>query len=89
MFGYSMDTVLFVVGGALGVVALVYAIVYGASSRQAKRYRPGRSFEFAPVWFLAQPELLVTGQKSSAKLPALTGAQPAAAGTKGGASGKW
>ncbi|MBO0868814.1 MAG: hypothetical protein J2P15_09640 [Micromonosporaceae bacterium] len=36
------------------VVLLVYALVYGAAGRRSsKRYRPGRPFTFAPVWFLA------------------------------------
>jgi hypothetical protein len=90
MFGYSVSTVLFVVGGVFGVIALVYAVVYGASARRAKRYRLGRPFEFSPVWFLAQPELVVTGQKSRTALPAVAAAPHVpAAGTKGGASGKW
>jgi hypothetical protein len=37
----------------LAVVGLCYAFVYGGSAGRAKRYRPGRPFVTAPVWFLA------------------------------------
>jgi hypothetical protein len=84
-----MDTVLFVVGGALSVVVLVYAVIYGSSARHAKRYRPGRPFEFAPVWFLARPESMETGHQARTELPATAREQQVAIGTKGGASGKW
>ncbi len=87
-----MGTVLFVVGCALGIIVAVYAVVYASSARlpAAKRYRPGRPFEFSPVWFLAQPEPLVARQESRRALPATPIAlRKAAAGTKGGASGKW
>ncbi|WP_083937014.1 hypothetical protein [Longispora albida] len=91
MFGYPMNTVLFVVGTTLGVVLFLYAVVYGVGARRAKRYRPGRAFEFAPVWFMAHPELKVAGHHAAhAALPAVPdAAHVAAAGTKGGASGKW
>jgi hypothetical protein len=46
--------------GLLGVAVLVYlvivALVYTGNRRQTKRYRPGRPFDFVPVWFLSQPE---------------------------------
>ena len=38
----------------LGVGALTLA--GGDRSRPDRRYRPGRPFEFAPIWFLAAPE---------------------------------
>ena len=81
--------------GAIPVVvmALVTVLVYGASARRVPKYRPGRSYEFAPVWFLAAersevtPPALAPGTRK-----ALPGApQPARpAGTrKGGARGTW
>jgi hypothetical protein len=42
--------------GAAGFSLLVYAIVYAGGGRKSKRYRPGRPFEFRPVWFVAAPE---------------------------------
>jgi hypothetical protein len=42
----------------LGVVAVVSALVLagGDRSRPSRRYRPGRPYDFQPVWFLASPE---------------------------------
>lgn len=48
------ETVLVFIGIPALVVAAIYALVYGMSARRvSKRYRPGRPFTFAPVWFLA------------------------------------
>jgi hypothetical protein len=48
------QTVLVFVAIPALVVALIYGLVYGSTARRvSKRYRPGRPFSFAPVWFLA------------------------------------
>jgi hypothetical protein len=48
------ETVLVFVGIPALIVAAIYALVYGTSARRvSKRYRPGRPYTFAPVWFLA------------------------------------
>ena len=47
---------LFLVGIAVGVGLVVAALVFMGGSRSPKRYRPGRPFAFAPVWFLSAPE---------------------------------
>jgi hypothetical protein len=48
------ETLLIFAGVPAAIVAAVYALVYGVSGRRAsKRYRPGRPFAFAPVWFVA------------------------------------
>lgn len=50
----STETLVVFVGIPALVVAVVYGLVYGTSARRTgKRYRPGRPFTFAPVWFLA------------------------------------
>jgi hypothetical protein len=50
------ETVLIFAGIPAAVIAVVYAAVYSTTARRAdKRYRPGRPFTFAPVWFLAAP----------------------------------
>ncbi|MFY1703889.1 hypothetical protein ACN28G_19495 [Micromonospora sp. WMMA1923] len=64
-----------------------------------KRYRPGRPFDFTPVWFLGRPEQLAdsagTVLAAGAQAPALTsGTQQQAgveapAGGTGGASDRW
>src|SRR5437879_2068250 len=51
------QTVLVFVGVPAVVMAAVYGLVYGSTARRSsKRYRPGRPFTFAPVWFLAAPD---------------------------------
>lgn len=96
------ETLLVFVGIPVGVFLLLAAAVYGASSRTSRRYRPGRHFEFNPVWFVAAPERIIgtasyPEQRSAEAGKALEGA-PAGAltarsgsthGVKGGASGSW
>ena len=67
------QTALVFAGIPAAVIAAVFALVYGTSARRSnKRYRPGRPFTFAPVWFLAAPERGVSG---GAPAPELPGAQ--------------
>lgn len=42
----------------VAVVAVVSALVLagGDRNRRSRRYRPGRPYDFQPVWFLASPE---------------------------------
>lgn len=49
-------TLLIYAGIPLAVVVVVAALVYGGGHRHTPRYRPGRPFECAPVWFLAAPD---------------------------------
>lgn len=84
-----MNWVLWLVVGPLAIIAVVYGLVYGASARRSRRYRPGRPYEFTPVWFLARPEQLAARADGRAELPALAEPRPSGMGTKGGASGKW
>ncbi|WP_373324940.1 hypothetical protein [Actinocatenispora rupis] len=87
------------VGIPVGVFLLMAAAVYGAGSRRSRRYRPGRPFEFAPVWFLAAPERIVgPAEMPTDDHPALeaagaeltpAGRSGSVHGVKGGASGSW
>jgi hypothetical protein len=52
-----METVLIYAGIPAAVIAAVYGVVYAGGTRRDRRYRPGRPFEFRPVWFLSAPEL--------------------------------
>jgi hypothetical protein len=51
-----IETTLIFAGSPAAVILLVAGAVYAGGSRRSKRYRPGRPFEFTPVWFLAAPE---------------------------------
>lgn len=96
------DTLLVFVGIPAAVVLVIAGLVY-AGSRDggggAKRYRPGRPFNFTPVWFLSQPEELAdpagTALAAGAQAPALASRKQqqagieAPAGGTGGASDRW
>ncbi|GAA1769216.1 hypothetical protein [Luedemannella helvata] len=71
---------------SLVVIVLVYAIVYAGSAKRSKRYRPGRPFTFAPVWFLAAPDKQFPEHK---ELIAVAGAAEVTHGQTGGASDRW
>ncbi|MET8066603.1 hypothetical protein, partial [Micromonospora sp. NPDC005313] len=66
--------------GIPAAAVLLIAALAAASSRGngggAKRYRPGRPFDFTPVWFLSRPEQLAdsagTALAAGAQAPALT-----------------
>ena len=98
------ETVLIFVGIPALVVATVFALVYATTARRvSKRYRPGRPFTFAPVWFLAAPGAgSVDGSGTAAiagghhgELPAgpllaqAPDATTVAHGETGGASDRW
>ena len=83
----------------LGVIAVVAAFIASSSSRSrpARRYRPGRPYDFKPIWFLASPAQVSQafgGKTSSApELPAgviedASGRQ-VRPGPTGGASDRW
>lgn len=99
-----LQTLLVFAGIPLGVVVLVYAVVYGTSSRRSsKRYRPGRPFTFTPVWFLAAedkssdhgtaaaalPASERAAQLPAGPLPATRTETTASHGQTGGASDRW
>jgi hypothetical protein len=52
------STVLVFVIIPLAFIAIVAALTLGGSDRKGrrKRYRPGRPYDFQPIWFLASPE---------------------------------
>lgn len=87
-----VETVLVFVGIPLGVAGLVAVLVYSAGVRRLPRYRPGRPFEVAPVWFLASPPADPAADPAAPTAgdparPAVT-AGPGS-GPKGGARGSW
>ena len=97
----AVETALVFAGIPLLVVLAVYSAVYGTAARRAsKRYRPGRPFTFAPVWFLAGTEsgrsaapALGTGEHAALPggplLAQVPDAAPTDHGATGGASDRW
>jgi len=99
-----IETLVVFAGIPLVVVAVIYGLVYAGSARaNDRRYRPGRPFDFTPVWFLSAPEQQVSAANghapkqaavSGANRQALARAEENAAGgtlgdTTGGASDRW
>jgi hypothetical protein len=91
------STVLIYFGIPVLIVLVIAALTFAGGARSAPRYRPGRPFEFTPVWFLSSPEELAK-RTGAAALPAgtppaaLAGGEarmPAAADGTGGASDRW
>ena len=62
------STVLVFVGIPVVIILVVASLVFAGSdrTRRSRRYRPGRPYDFQPIWYLASPEQV--------------GASPAAAG---------
>jgi hypothetical protein len=95
----ATDTALIYVGIPAAIVLMVAVLAMAGGGRSPRRYRPGRPFEFTPVWFLSSPQELAepsttTALPTSTQPPALTAAAeakgaPAPAGTTGGASDRW
>ncbi len=90
---HTVETVLIFVGGPVAVIAIVTGAVYLGSFRGNRRYRPGRPFEFAPVWFLASPqgsgsEAAGDGQPDPGGR-AWPPSEPAQRAGTGGASDRW
>lgn len=91
------ETVLVFVVIPAAIVLVIAGLALLGGGRGGKRYRPGRSFDFAPVWFLSAPEQLAgSPAASSHELPAgaerkeLTSAQTVTTkGATGGASDRW
>jgi hypothetical protein len=94
-----ISTVLIFVVLPVGFMVVVGALsLAGGSARRTRRYRPGRPYEFRPIWFLARPEQVgpAPGGKPGprAQAPAIesgvveTGAR-VPAGATGGASDRW
>lgn len=93
-----LETVVIFVGIPAAVIAVIAGLVYGAGARRSKRYRPGRPFEFTPVWFLAQHDRAAAMNSGYAIGAGEQVALPAAAETAagdppvqvtGGARGTW
>ena len=81
------------------VVVIAGLSLAGGSGRRARRYRPGRPYDFTPIWFLASPDQVgpaLGGPTAGgrAQAPAIeSGAVETGArvpmGATGGASDRW
>jgi hypothetical protein len=92
------ETILVFVCIPLAVVLVVYALVYGTSAARSRRYRPGRPFEPAAVWYTAGGSAAVAADATEARELTASGDGAAAGGEwpavrrtgeTGGASDSW
>jgi hypothetical protein len=87
-----VELLLLAFGGAIAVGAVISALVYAGNRQESKRYRPGRPFDFRPVWFLAAPDRQVKTVRAGRELvPARRSPVTRSARAKetGGASDRW
>jgi hypothetical protein len=90
------STVLVFVVLPAAIALVIAALIVGASSTgpKAKRYRPGRPYEFTPIWFLSSPGQHAESDGGRAQAPAIeSGAVETGGrvpqGATGGASDRW
>jgi hypothetical protein len=76
------QTLLYFVLIPLLAAGALSALFWVPGMRRVERYRPGKSWEATPVWFLGPPEPI-------AAVEAVTARGLSAAVVKGGASGDW
>jgi hypothetical protein len=96
------ETVLYFVVIPGATVLVIAGLALAGGGRSGRRYRPGRSYDFTPVWFLSSPELLsgeqsdhhddhsaLTAGSRPAELTAGVTTARVPAGANGGASDRW
>lgn len=85
-----VETVTVFVGIPALVIAVIAGLVYLSSARPSRRYRPGRPFEFTPVWFLSSPDD-IAAEEGRPVIDVGSSGEPAETATreKGGARGRW
>jgi hypothetical protein len=79
------EQVLFLVVVPAVIVAVVWGLASIGGPQAKRRYRPGRPYEFIPVWYLANHR---RDREQDGERPALPPATQAE-GTTGGASDRW
>jgi hypothetical protein len=97
-----LSTVLVFAVIPLAVIGIVAALVLGsgAKGQVSRRYRPGRPYDFQPIWFLAAPERVRPAESTPAvgatQHPALASSvvedsagERVLPGRVGGASDRW
>ncbi len=82
-----VQTALVFVGIPLGVVLLLTAAVFGRTEvTRTNRYRPGKPWQYAPVWYIPHPENLASNHEQIAIESDASAPTPSATG---GAVGEW
>ncbi|MFI5936954.1 hypothetical protein [Actinoplanes sp. NPDC051494] len=91
---FETTLVYIVIPVAIMTLVAALALAGGKRDQPDRRYRPGRAYDFKPIWFLASPKQV--GQPSSAHAAALpagivedSSGQPVRPAPVGGASDRW
>jgi hypothetical protein len=79
------EQVLYLVVVPAAIVAIIWGLASIGGPTARRRYRPGRPYDFIPVWYLANHRPHGSGDASRPALPAGEAPQ----GTTGGASDRW
>jgi hypothetical protein len=80
-----LQTAVVFVGVPLAATLLLAACVYGRVGIRRDRYRPGRPWDFAPVWYVPHPAAF----EPAPEAPQISQGATAATERFGGASGEW
>lgn len=84
------EQVLYLVVVPAAIVAVVWALASAGGPQSRRRYRPGRPYEFAPVWYLANHRSGPAPERvARAELTAGTARGAGMPGATGGASDRW
>ncbi|GAB1689991.1 hypothetical protein [Krasilnikovia sp. M28-CT-15] len=67
------STVLVFVAIPAAIIGVVFGLTFAGSDRgrRDRRYRPGRPYDFQPIWFLAAPEQVSPALPNAGTRPAL------------------
>lgn len=90
------STVLVFAAVPVAIALVIAALVVGGAKTgpKAKRYRPGRPYDFTPIWFLSSPSQVAGGDRAQQHGLAIeSGAVETGGrvpqGATGGASDRW
>jgi hypothetical protein len=89
------QTALVYAGIPLALALILYVAIYGRTVTQGNRYRPGRPWNYEPVWYVGSPThvparpKLSPGATAGRELTAATAATVEQNAPMGGASGEW
>ncbi len=93
LLSITNTVLLFVVLPLAIVLAIAGLTSAGSSGKRARRYRPGRPYDFTPIWFLSSPSQVKVEPPTQHGLAIASGEVETAGrvpqGATGGASDRW
>lgn len=81
------EQVLILAGVPAVIVATIWALASIGGPQARKRYRPGRPYDYTPVWYVANHRAHEPG--GGAERPQLEAPAATVGGSTGGASDQW